>query len=76
MIAGAPGMSSLHELSAAQMSALYRAGSASPVEVVTQVIAHIERWEPRLCALYAFDPEAALQAARESQARWHQGAPR
>ena len=69
-------MTSLHELSAAQLSAVYRAGSASPVEVVTQVIAHIERWEPRLCALYAFDPEGALQAARESQARWRQGAPR
>jgi len=36
---------------------------------------HIERNEPQLQALYAYDPEAALAAARASEARWLKGAP-
>ena len=68
-------MASLHELSAAELSAAYRARSASPVDAVADVIAHIERWEPHLCAMYAFDPQAARQAARQSEARWRQGQP-
>ena len=66
-------MSALHELSAAQLSRLYATGEASPVEVTQAVIAHIARWEPRLCALYAYDPDSALQQARESEARWRAG---
>jgi Asp-tRNA(Asn)/Glu-tRNA(Gln) amidotransferase A subunit family amidase len=66
-------MSALHELSAAQLSRLYATGDASPVEVTQAVIAHIARWEPRLCALYAYDPDGALQQARESEARWRAG---
>ena len=66
-------MSALHELSAAQLSRLYATGEASPVEVTQAVIAHIARWEPRLCALYAYDPEGALGQARESEARWRAG---
>jgi len=66
-------MSALHELSAAQRSRLYATGEASPVEVTQAVIAHIARWEPRLCALYAYDPDGALQQARESEARWRAG---
>jgi Asp-tRNA(Asn)/Glu-tRNA(Gln) amidotransferase A subunit family amidase len=63
-------MSELHELSAAELSRLYAAGEASPVEVTQAVIAHIARWEPQLCALYAYDPDSALQQARASEARW------
>jgi Asp-tRNA(Asn)/Glu-tRNA(Gln) amidotransferase A subunit family amidase len=66
-------MSAHHELSAAQLSRLYATGEASPVEVTQAVIAHIARWEPRLCALYAYDPDSALQQARESEARWRAG---
>jgi Asp-tRNA(Asn)/Glu-tRNA(Gln) amidotransferase A subunit family amidase len=66
-------MSALHELSAAELSRLYATGAASPVEVTQAVIAHIARWEPRLCALYAYDPDSALQQARESEARWRAG---
>ncbi|MFY8084682.1 MAG: amidase [Rubrivivax sp.] len=66
-------MAELHELSAAEMSRLYATGEASPVEVAKEVIAHIARWEPRLCALYAYDPDGALQQARESEARWRAG---
>jgi Asp-tRNA(Asn)/Glu-tRNA(Gln) amidotransferase A subunit family amidase len=66
-------MAELHELSAAELSRLYATGAASPVEVTQAVIAHIARWEPRLCALYAYDPEGALGQARESEARWRAG---
>jgi len=66
-------MSELHELSAAELSGLYATGEASPVEVTQAVIAHIARWEPQLCALYAYDPDSALQQARESEARWRGG---
>ena len=66
-------MSELHELSATELSRLYATGEASPVEVTQAVIAHIARWEPQLCALYAYDPEGALGQARESEARWRAG---
>jgi Asp-tRNA(Asn)/Glu-tRNA(Gln) amidotransferase A subunit family amidase len=66
-------MAELHELSAAELSRLYATGAASPVEVTQAVIAHIARWEPQLCALYAYDPEGALGQARESEARWRAG---
>ena len=66
-------MAELHELSAAELSRLYAAGQASPVEVTQAVIAHIARWEPRLCALYAYDPDSAMAQARESEARWRAG---
>ena len=39
------------------------------------MLAHIERWEPSLKATYALDPEGALAAARESEARWMKGEP-
>jgi len=68
-------MPGLHELSAAELSRLYATRAASPVEAVRAVIDHIARWEPRLCALYAYDPDAALAAARAAEARWQAGAP-
>lgn len=68
-------MSELHTLSACELADAYAAGRLSPVEVTRAVIAQIDRREPELCALYAYDPEAALEQARASQARWHQGQP-
>ena len=66
----------LHDWSAAELSAAYAARQISPVQAVRAVLAHIERWEPHLHALYAPDAEQALARARESEARWQQGAPR
>jgi Asp-tRNA(Asn)/Glu-tRNA(Gln) amidotransferase A subunit family amidase len=63
----------MNELSAVELLAAYRAKTLSPVEVTRAVIAHIERCEPQLHALYAFDPEAALSQARASEARWLRG---
>jgi Asp-tRNA(Asn)/Glu-tRNA(Gln) amidotransferase A subunit family amidase len=68
-------MTRLHELSATELSRLYATRAVSPVEAVRAVIDHIARWEPRLCALYAHDPESALAAARAAEARWQAGAP-
>jgi Asp-tRNA(Asn)/Glu-tRNA(Gln) amidotransferase A subunit family amidase len=68
-------MAGLHELSAAELSARYRAGEVSPVEVARAVIDHIARWEPHLQATYAFDAEGALAQARESEARWRKREP-
>jgi Asp-tRNA(Asn)/Glu-tRNA(Gln) amidotransferase A subunit family amidase len=64
---------SLHDMSAVELLAAYRSRALSPVEVVRDTLAHIERWEPRLCALYAFEPEQALAQARVSEARWQRG---
>jgi len=68
-------MSELHELSAGELLALYRRKEASPVEVTRAVLAHIERFEPQLQATYALDADAALAAARASEARWARGEP-
>jgi len=68
-----PALAALHELSAAQLAAGYRARAFSPVEAVRDVLAHIERWEPQLHATYALDAEAALAAARKSESRWRGG---
>ena len=68
-------MTQAHELSAAALSAAYRSGELSPVEATHAVLAHIARWEPQLCATYALDADAALSAARASEARWRAGQP-
>jgi aspartyl-tRNA(Asn)/glutamyl-tRNA(Gln) amidotransferase subunit A len=61
--------------SAADLAARYRRREVSPVEAVQAVIGRIARWEPRLHALYAYEPDAALAQARASEARWRDGAP-
>jgi aspartyl-tRNA(Asn)/glutamyl-tRNA(Gln) amidotransferase subunit A len=66
-------MTDLADLSAAGMLAAFADGSLSPVAVTQAVIARIEAWEPRLCALYAYDPEGALKQAAASEARWRKG---
>jgi Asp-tRNA(Asn)/Glu-tRNA(Gln) amidotransferase A subunit family amidase len=69
-------MSAIHELSAAELSLHFASGELSPVDVVRAIVAHIERWEPRLAALYAFDPQGALAMARDSETRWVRREPR
>ena len=65
----------LHELSAPQLIEGYRRRDFSPVEVTQSVLGHIERWEHHLNALYLRRPEAALDQAHASEARWARGAP-
>jgi aspartyl-tRNA(Asn)/glutamyl-tRNA(Gln) amidotransferase subunit A len=68
-------MTTLHQLSAVSLLAAYRAKTLSPVEVTQAVLAHIERYEPRLCATYLLDPAAALAQAQASEQRWLAGQP-
>ncbi|WP_326534439.1 amidase [Pseudorhodoferax sp.] len=68
-------MTALHDLSAHELGTAFRNRSLSPVEATQAVIAHIQRWEPRLGALWAFDPDTALEMARASEARWQRGEP-
>ncbi|TCM39681.1 amidase [Kribbella sp. VKM Ac-2568] len=60
----------LADLTATDLLAYYRDGSLSPVEVTEAVLARVESLEPKLCALYALDPTAAREGARESELRW------
>ena len=46
-------MTVIHDMTAADLLAAYKAKKLSPVEAVDAVIAHIETWEPKLKALYA-----------------------
>jgi aspartyl-tRNA(Asn)/glutamyl-tRNA(Gln) amidotransferase subunit A len=66
-------MPELHDLSAAELLAAYRARSLSPVEVVREVLEHIARWEPHLHAMWMLDADAALAQAHASEARWQRG---
>ncbi len=61
---------SLHQLSALELLDGYRRRAFSPVEVLRDVLAQIARWEPALDATYLLKPDAALAAARASEARW------
>ncbi len=66
-------MSALHDRSATDLLALYAAREVSPVEVMRELLAHIERSEPHIAATWALDADAALQAARDSESRWRRG---
>ncbi|MFC0243618.1 amidase [Rhodopseudomonas telluris] len=65
----------LNDLSATELLAGYYSKQFSPSEVMDEVIAQAERWEPHLNALYAFDPDGARRAARASTERWQKGEP-
>jgi aspartyl-tRNA(Asn)/glutamyl-tRNA(Gln) amidotransferase subunit A len=68
-------VSPLHDLSAVDLIAGYRAKQFSPAEVLEDVLAHVAVWEPHIKALYAFDPQGARTAARASTERWQKGEP-
>src|SRR6266498_2006477 len=68
-------VTSLHDLSAHDLIAGYRAKQFSPSEVLEEVLAHIAAWEPHIKALYLFDPEGARAVARASTDRWQKGEP-
>src|SRR5271169_4716473 len=65
----------LHDLSAVDLIAGFRARQFSPSEVLEDVLAHIALWEPHIEALYAFDPASARAAANASSERWQRGEP-
>ncbi len=68
-------VSALHDLTAVDLVAGFRARQFSPSEVIDDLFTHIAVWEPHIKALYAFDPEGARAAARASTQRWQKGEP-
>src|SRR5882762_9318855 len=68
-------ITSLHDLSATDLIAGYRAKQFSPSEVLEEVLEHVAAWEPHINALYLFDPEGARAAAKASTDRWQRGEP-
>jgi aspartyl-tRNA(Asn)/glutamyl-tRNA(Gln) amidotransferase subunit A len=65
----------LHDLSAVDLIAGFRARQFSPSEVLEDVLAHVAAWEPHIKALYAFDPDGARAVAKASTERWQKGEP-
>jgi aspartyl-tRNA(Asn)/glutamyl-tRNA(Gln) amidotransferase subunit A len=61
------------DLSASELLEAYARKTLSPVEVMRAVIDRVDAYEPKLKALYAFDPEGALAAATQSEERWNRG---
>ena len=68
-------VTSLHDLSAVDLLAGYRAKQFSPSEVMEEVLAHVAAWEPHIKALYLLDPEGARAVAKASTDRWAKGEP-
>jgi aspartyl-tRNA(Asn)/glutamyl-tRNA(Gln) amidotransferase subunit A len=62
-------------VTAAELARGYRGGDLSPVEVARQALEQAEREQPRLNAFITLLPDAALEAARQSEARYRQGQP-
>ena len=65
----------LTALTAGELLALYRTRRASPVEATRAVLAQVDALGPVLNNFCLRDDEAALTAARASEARWMNGAP-
>src|SRR6202030_4869613 len=61
--------------SATQLLALYRAKTLSPIEVMTETLRRLERYEGAVNAFVLYDPDSAMVEARRSEARWQKGEP-
>jgi len=68
-------VTSLHDLSAVDLIAGYKAKQFSPSEVMEDLLAHVAAWEPHIKALYLLDPDGARAQARASTVRWNNGEP-
>ncbi len=68
-------VSPLHDLSAHDLIAGYRAKQFTPSEVLEDLLTHVAHWEPHIKALYAFDPDGARAVAKASTERWQSGEP-
>ncbi|MBI1395685.1 MAG: amidase [Betaproteobacteria bacterium] len=61
--------------SATKLVAHYRNRQISPVEATLAAITRYEALNPTFNAFVRFDPDGAMLAARESEARWFRGEP-
>ena len=60
-------MSELHWLTAAEAARAFAARELSPVELLTALLARIERLDPELHAFIRLDADAAMDAARAAE---------
>ena len=65
----------LCRLSATELLVAYRRKKLSPVEVTQAVLDRIEALDPAVNAFCMVDGARAIEAARESEARWQRGKP-
>jgi aspartyl-tRNA(Asn)/glutamyl-tRNA(Gln) amidotransferase subunit A len=63
------------DLTAAELLAAYRSGELSPVEATREVLDRVLALDPTVNAFCLVEPDAALAAARGSEARWLRGEP-
>src|SRR3954454_392914 len=63
-------------LPATRLLELYRSRELSPVAVIEETLRRLEAYEGALNAFVLYDPDSAMKAARESEARWQRGQPR
>ncbi len=68
-------MSKLHSLSATALLEGYASKAFSPLDVMRDVIARVEAFDPYIRATYLFSPERALVDAGASTVRWARGEP-
>jgi aspartyl-tRNA(Asn)/glutamyl-tRNA(Gln) amidotransferase subunit A len=66
----------IYQLSGSDLLRLYRRHELSPVEVVHDALARIERFQPQINAFVLVDTDGALAAARAAEARWAKGEPK
>ena len=69
-------MTELMDLSATEILRRFAARTLSPSDYWSALEAHIAAWEPKIRALYAYDPERARAEAAAATARWTRGAPK
>jgi Asp-tRNA(Asn)/Glu-tRNA(Gln) amidotransferase A subunit family amidase len=68
-------ISRIETATATELLRAYRARTISPVDVVETALRRIEQLDPDLNTFYEVHADAALRAARESEARWQAGCP-
>ena len=64
----------LHQLSATQLTKLFKRGEASPVDVARACLAQIAAFDGKINAMCLVDEKATLKQARASERRWHKKA--
>jgi aspartyl-tRNA(Asn)/glutamyl-tRNA(Gln) amidotransferase subunit A len=68
-------MTDLSQLTAAELSRLYRKGKASPVETMKAVLARTAKVNPVINAFCRVDDNESMKLARASERRWKKGEP-
>ena len=63
-------------LPATRLIELYGKQQLSPIEVMTETLRRLERYEGAVNAFVLYDPENAMVAARQSEARWQRSEPK